>query len=311
VPDVPVEAGLGVQTNLTVDEYVRVARFAEEAGFEVVSVFHDLGYQPAIVPLTLIARATERIRLGPAALNPWTLHPFEIAAQIAALDAVSRGRAYLGLARGAWLDELGVEEARPLEGMREAIEVVRRVLAGDTSGFEGRRFRLAPGRGLHFQHPRDRVRLMLGTWRPRMAALAGEVADEVKVGGCANPAMARLVRGWIGNEDVRLVIGAVTVVGEDGAAARELARRRVELYLPIVAHRDVTLEIEPGEPPPLGAFTLAGTPEEVALKVEALLDVGVGRVEFGPPWGATTESGLRLLRDRVLPRLRARAELGC
>ena len=50
------------------------------------------------------------MRVGPAALNPYTLHPVEIAGQIAALDAVSNGRAYLGLVQGAWLDELGLHE---------------------------------------------------------------------------------------------------------------------------------------------------------------------------------------------------------
>ena len=299
------EVGLGVQTNLDAGEYVRVARLAEDAGFDVISVFHDLGFQPAIVPLTIIARATERIRLGPAALNPWTVHPFEIAAQIAALDVVSNGRAYLGLAHGAWLDELGIAEERPVAGMREAIEIVRRVLAGDTSGFEGQRFSLAPGRSLHFDRRRDAVPLMLGTWRPRMAALAGEVADELKIGGCANPDMARLVRSWIGNDDVRLVTGAVTVVDEDGDAARALARERVELYLPVVGELDVTLELEPGEPLPLEPFVLAGTADEVVGRIQALVDAGVGRVELGPPWGTTPESGLWLLADRVLPRVRS------
>jgi len=301
-----VEIGLGVQTNRSADAYVRISRFAEEAGFDAISVFHDLGFQPAIVPLTLMAHSTDRIRLGPAALNPWTLHPFEIAAQIAALDAVSGGRAYVGLAQGAWLDELGLAEERPLQGMREAVEIVRRVLAGDTSGFDGERFRLAPGRGLHFEHPRDSVPLMLGTWRPRMAALAGEIADELKIGGCASPDMARLVRSWIGNDDVRLVVGAVTVVDEDGDAARGLARERVELYLPVVGHLDVTLELEPGEPLPLEPFVLAGTPEEVVERIEALAAAGVGRVELGPPWGRTAENGLRLLSERVLPRVRTR-----
>ena len=40
------------------------------------------------------------------ALNPYTLHPMEIAGQIAVLDLATHGRAYLGLARGSWLDQL-------------------------------------------------------------------------------------------------------------------------------------------------------------------------------------------------------------
>ena len=45
-------------------------------------------WQAAIGPLLLMARVTERIRLGPAALNPFTLHPYEIAGQIAAIGIV-------------------------------------------------------------------------------------------------------------------------------------------------------------------------------------------------------------------------------
>ena len=39
---------------------------------------------------------------------------------------------------------------------------------------------------------------MLGTWRPRAAALAATVADEVKIGGTANPDMVRQMREWLG-----------------------------------------------------------------------------------------------------------------
>ena len=92
-----------------------------------------------------MARVTERIRLGPAALNPFTLHPYEIAGQIAMLDSVSGGRAYLGLAKGAWLDQLGIEEKRPLAALREAVAVVRALLAGDDTGFAGRALRAGSG----------------------------------------------------------------------------------------------------------------------------------------------------------------------
>jgi 5,10-methylenetetrahydromethanopterin reductase len=256
------------------------------------------------VPLTVIAQVTERVRLGPAALNPYTLHPFEVASQTAALDVVSRGRAYLGLVNGAWLEELGLHEPRPLVAMRETVEIVRRVLAGDRSGFAGERFTVAPGRGLDYALERPAVPLMIGTWRPGLAALAGEMADELKIGGCANPDMVRQMRAWIGDDRVRIVVGAVTVVDEDGDAARARARREVELYLPVVGRLDPTLGLAAGEEPPLDRFVIAGTPDEVIRQVEGLRDAGAGRVEFGPPQGRTTEEGVRLLAERVLPAFR-------
>ena len=153
----------------------------------MISVFHDLLFQPAIYPLLLIAGATERVRIGPAALNPSTLHPVELAGQAAALDLASGGRAYLGLVAGAWLDRLGLDERRPVQRLREAVEIVRRLHAGDRSGFAGELFKLAPGAGLEYAPFRSRLPLMIGTWRPRMAALAAEVADEVKIGGSRTP----------------------------------------------------------------------------------------------------------------------------
>jgi 5,10-methylenetetrahydromethanopterin reductase len=285
--------------------YAALGRRAEEAGFDVVSVFHDLLFPPAIAPLLEIAAATEHVQIGPAALNPYTLHPVEIAGQIAALDHASNGRAYLGLVQGAWLDELGLDQRRPLTALREAVEIVRRLLGGDRSGFAGERFRLAAGTGLRYEPHRPAVPLMLGTWRPRTAAYAGEVADEVKIGGCANPDMVRLMRRWIGNDAVGVVVGAVTVVDEDGDLARERARDEVGMYLDIVGNLDPTLELEPGEPAPLDRFVIAGTPEEVAEHARRLYDAGAARVEFGTPQGLTTMTGVELLASRVLPLLRA------
>jgi 5,10-methylenetetrahydromethanopterin reductase len=272
---------------------------ADTAGFDVISVYHDLLFQPAIFPLLVMAGATERVRLGPAALNPSTLHPVELAGQAAALDLASHGRAYLGLVSGAWLDRLGLDGRASVARMRETVEIVRRLFSGDRSGFRGAYFSLAPGAGFEYEPARKRIPLMVGTWKPRMAALAGEVADEVKIGGSANPEMVELMASWIGNAGVGIVVGAVTVVDEDGDAARERARREVAKYLEVVGHLDPTIN----GPPPLEKFTIAGTPEEVAAHALRLYEAGVKRVEFGTPQGLTTSRGVDLLCDRVLPLL--------
>jgi len=267
-------------------------------------VFHDLLYQPAIGPLLLMARVTERLRLGPAALNPFTLHPYEIAGQIAMLDAVSGGRAFLGLAKGAWLDRLGLVEQRPLAALREAVAIVRALLAGDDTGFEGDRYTLSPGTVLAYPRVRDAVPLMIGTWGRATASWAGTVADEVKLGGSANPDLLPVVREWIGNPAVKLVVGCVTVVDEDGAWARARARAAVEPYLAVVAGLDPTIVARAGTPPPFERFCIAGTPEEVAARVIELWDAGAARVDLGTPQGRTTASGVDLICSRVLPLLR-------
>ncbi|HST17523.1 MAG TPA: LLM class flavin-dependent oxidoreductase [Gaiellaceae bacterium] len=319
------ELGLALQTDKGVGEYAALARVADDAGFDVVTVFNDLWFQPALPALLEIAAATRRARIGPSCLNPFTLHPVEIAGQTAALDRASDGRAFLGLAAGAWLDTLRVDGSHPAAAVREAWEVVRRLLAGDRSGFEGERFQLRPRDGLRSAPIRSHVPLLVGTWSERLAAFAGRSASELKVGGSANPDVAPVLRERIGNDEVGIVFGAVTVVDEDGGRARALARREVAMYVDVVGALDPTIELDPellariaervaaGEHDAAGAllgddllarFAFSGTPADVAEQAEALFDAGAARVDFGTPHGFDERRGVQLLCAEVLPRLR-------
>jgi 5,10-methylenetetrahydromethanopterin reductase len=320
------ELGLGLQTDKKPGDYAPLAQLAEDAGFDVVTTFNDLWFQPALPALLEIAAATKRVRIGPSCLNPFTVHPVEIAGQIAALDAASNGRAFLGLARGAWLEPLGLDQSDPVTAIREAWEIVRRLLAGDHSGFVGRRFSLPQGQQLRFPVLRAEVPLLIGTWAPRLSAFAGEEAQELKVGGSANPDVVPVIREQIGNPDVKIVLGAVTVVDEDGKTARSIARREVAMYLAVVAELDPSVSLDPelivrvralvaaGDDEGAGAvisddildrFAFAGTPERIAAQADALFDAGVGRVDFGTPHGVPERRGVELLCAEVLPRLRA------
>lgn len=328
------ELSIAFQGNKRFEEYAALGALAEALGFDAVSVYADLGFQPAIVPLLAIARATSRVRLGPAALNPFLLHPVEIAGQIAALDAASDGRAYLGLARGAWLDQVGVAADRPLRRLRECVAVVRHLLEGREDGFAGEIYRLPPGRLLQYPVLRPRIPLLIGSWGARLLAFAGEAADEVKVGGSTNPDLVATIRERLkpgaeaadrSPDAVGIVFGAVTVVDADGAAARAHVRREVARYLPVVAPLDPTVDLPAEQLTRMAAlvqqeefdaaaalvpddildrFAFSGSPSQIARQVERLFEAGVSRVEFGTPHGFDDAGGVRLLGERVLPAFR-------
>jgi 5,10-methylenetetrahydromethanopterin reductase len=319
------ELGLGLQTDKPPSEYGDLALAAENAGFDVVTTFNDLWFQPALPALLEIARATSRVRVGPSCLNPFTVHPVEIAGQIAMLDTVSDGRAFLGLARGAWLEDLRVDQPDAATAVREAWDVVRLLLAGEDGGYDGERFSLPQGARLRYQVRRRSVPLLVGTSSPKLAAFAGEHAQEVKVGGSANPDVVPVMRERIGNDAVRIVLGAVTVVDADGERARSHARREVAMYLAVVAELDPTVSLEPellsrvrelvaaGDDQAAGAlisddvldrFAFAGTPEAITAHAEAAFDAGAGRIDFGTPHGVPEAHGVELLCTQVLPRLR-------
>lgn len=328
----PSRVGISFQSDKRAKDYERLGAAAEHYGFDVASVYGDLFFPPPLAPLLAMARATSSIVLGPACLNPFTVHPVEIAGQVAALDEASGGRAFLGLARGAWLDQLGGDQG-PVEAVAEAAAIVSALLAGDRRGVAGRSFQLAPGAGLHYSPVRPSVPLMIGTWGPRLARLAGGTADEVKVGGSANPKMVPVVAGWSAQgalaagraQAVGTVLGAVTVVDHDGAAARARARREVAMYIDVVGHLDPTLDIPAevargirdalrGQGPEaagrhvpdelLACFAFAGTPPQVAAQAALVLAAGASRVDFGTPHGLSDDEGVRLLGSAVLPAIR-------
>lgn len=326
------QVGLGVQGNLPINSYAAIGQAAEAYGFDQVSVFGDVWFLPPIAPLILMAEHTSTIRLGPSCLNPFTLHPAEIVGQISALDAVSGGRAWLGLVRGAWLDGVGVKQPKPLAAMRELITIIRQMMSADDSGLDGSVFTVKPGQRVQYEIERPRVPIMVGTWSPKMSALAGELADEVKIGASANPEMARLVRGWV-NEgaanvgrdgaEIGVSLGAVSVVDDDGDAAREVAKRHVARYLSVIGGLDPTIDLDDdvvaeidslladGRDTEAGAlisddvlrcFAFAGTPQEVAQHAQDAYAAGATKVEFNSPYGLTnSEAGLKIIGERVLP----------
>jgi 5,10-methylenetetrahydromethanopterin reductase len=319
------EVALGLQTNKPVGTYAALAREAEAAGFDVVTTFNDLWFQPALPALLEIAHATERVRVGPTCLNPFTVHPVEIAGQIAALDQASRGRAFLGLAAGAWLDSLGVDTSAPVTAIGDAWQIVRLLLAGDDRGYDGTRFSLPRGAQLRYEVERTEVPLLVGTWAPRLAAFAGKHAAELKLGGTANPELVAVARERLGADGVGIVLGAVTVVDEDGDRARAVARAEVAMYIDVVGALDPTMELDPelllriGErvaahdhasagalipDDVLRRFAFAGTPADIASQADTIFDAGALRVDFGTPHGIDERRGVELLCREVLPRLR-------
>ncbi len=315
------KTSIAFQTDKPLSAYGPLAEKVEQYGFPLVTVYNDMLFQPAWMPLIEMARHTNRIMLGPTAVNPFTSHPINIAAHAALLDEASNGRSFLGIARGSWLEFVDIEPERPITAVREAFTAVRHLLKQDKSPLEGRVFSLAGGDTLRWTIHNADIPFLLGSWGPKTIKACADQIHEVKLGGTANPGVVQQYQPIVPSH-VSLVIGAVTVVDEDGQAAKTLARREAALYLSVIAKLDKSLGIEPElmariekatavydyetvaqniSDSLLQKLAFAGTPEEVAEQAIMLFEAGAGRVEFGTPHGLTAENGLQLLGEKVLP----------
>ncbi|HYI14426.1 MAG TPA: LLM class flavin-dependent oxidoreductase, partial [Thermomicrobiales bacterium] len=168
---------LRLNNDLPIRDYVALAQAAEAAGFDQFWVSHDLFLRSSPAILTAVALATERIEIGTCILNPYTLHPAEIAMAAATLEEVSGGRFNLGLGAGAaeFMKWVQLPYERPLATTRRAIQQLRAVLDGEQPpGWEPEAYlRFDPGAGGR------RIPIYLAAMSPNMLRLAGELADGV------------------------------------------------------------------------------------------------------------------------------------
>jgi len=329
------EISIAFQTDKTAGEYIALAKLVDQYSFDVVSVYCDAPFHPSYGPLILMAPYITKARIGPAAVSPFRIHPIDIAANTALLAGLARGGVYVGLTRGAWLADHGIKEpSSPISGIREAIKIIRNLLSGGSGGSNGKIFNIREHVRAPYPLPSEEIPVLVGTWGKKLARVAGEHADEVKIGGSSNPLMVNQLQPQIslgesiaGREpsSVKIVMGAVTVVDKDRDHARTIARRKTALYLPVVAPLDPTIQVDPGlleklqsfgnsgdyiqagdliSDHLLDRFAFSGNPDDIIEQTCTLFDAGVNRVEFGTPHGIGSCHGIDLLGGVVVPEIK-------
>lgn len=156
------------------------ARRVEEAGFDA-AWFPDSQFlwRDVWATLALAADRTERLLLGTAVTNFETRNPAVTASAAATIEELAPGRFRLGVATGdSAVKTLGIAPTS-IGRMRERIELVRTLLAGEPASFGGTEGPYANRRMRVRGASRRPVSVYLAATAPRALALAGEVCDGV------------------------------------------------------------------------------------------------------------------------------------
>ncbi|MGC8475422.1 MAG: LLM class flavin-dependent oxidoreductase [Acetobacteraceae bacterium] len=197
---------------------VALARQAEARGFAGIFTPSMFGAMPLSGAL---ATATERMLFGPAIAPIYARAPLDLAQSAAFLHELSDGRFRLGLgvAHAPSHQRMGVVAGRPLADMREYVARLRAV------------------EGVGPLPP-----IVLAALRPRMVALAGEIAEGVVLANTLRDHMPTALAALppARRSDPGFFIGAMipTCVSADRAAARAVHRRTLTRYAGLPNYRN-------------------------------------------------------------------------
>jgi probable F420-dependent oxidoreductase len=250
-------------------EYVAMARAAEEVGFDSVWIGDHMLYRgdgrpergpwDAWTLLAGLAAVTERVALGPLVACTAFRRAAALARTAAAVDELSGGRVVLGLGAG-WNEPefraFGIPFDRRVERFAEALEIVRRLLAGERVTFSGA-YESAEDAVL-LPPPARRVPLMVGATGPRM--LAASLAH---------------VDAWNTWFDVygNTIEGFARLNATVDEAARATGRDPADVERSACAL--VVLDRAAGERPiPEGVAAVEGSAEEIAAHLRGLAEAG-------------------------------------
>jgi probable F420-dependent oxidoreductase len=332
VPSLRALAVVAGHPGIELSESLAFAEDAERAGFGILSAGDGLHENFAMVGA--LAARTSRAELISTAAT-WTRTPVTAASGATTLQALSGGRYRLGL--GAmpkqWSEKWHrVDYSRPVDRMRDYVGAIRaawEAVPGSPRSYEGPFYsfedyeRLVPP-------PDEPVPIYLATTRPRMTALAGELAqgavfnavhsvkwlEEVQL-----PALASgLERAGRTRADVDLGQLVYCVIADDEATAIDLARPGIAFYfvapymqdllrlhgwdaelergLEATARRDAAGMAAAITDEMVQAITIAGTAEQVRERVrryEGLVDWPLLAAPLGHPPEVVRELSRRIV----------------
>src|SRR6185437_2827243 len=220
-----------------------VAGAADEAGFSAVFVAE--GHGDALALCHPVAAATRRARVGTAIANVALRPPVLTAKTAAQLDHAAGGRFVLGLgvANTIMNTRFGIAPFVPLPMIEEYVGVVRAVLGGSATGYQGQVYRtgMVP---LDSPPARADLPVYLAALSPRMLALAGRIADGVIL-NLMTPAQAGSAAGVVreaaraaGRDPASVEVVCVVHCALSGDAALAAAAARA-MVLRYVLHQSV------------------------------------------------------------------------
>lgn len=259
--------------------------------------------------LSTVSQIARKPKIGSSIINIYSRSPTLIAMAAATLDTLSNGRFILGLGTSSepivqeWH---GLKLEKPLQRMREYVEIIRLAVSGKKVDYNGKLFQLK-NFTLLIKPPRREIPIYLAAVNQKMVDLTWEIADGVIFYLHPISELQSTIQKMQSKKKIDVASQLITCMSNDEEKAIERAKKTLAFYISVgkiyrefLAKNGFKNETENiyeefkksglasnyklVSDLMLDALVICGTPEDCRKKLERFVKVGVALpiIQFNP-----------------------------
>jgi 5,10-methylenetetrahydromethanopterin reductase len=219
---------------LSINEVIKCSEIISNTNTDTVWVPETWGMENFSM-LGAVSSKTKNQKIGSSIINIYSRSPSTIAMGAATVDTLSNGRLVLGLGTSS----LPIVESfhgntfeKPLQRMREYVEIIRLALSGKQVNYDGQIFKLN-NFTLLIKSPRSEIPIYLAAINKKMVDLAWEIGDGVIFYLRPLNEMKQTISKMQSKKKIDVTCQIITCVSENSEEANLRAKKTIAFYVSV------------------------------------------------------------------------------
>ncbi len=293
---------------LSVNEIIECSSILSNYNVDSIWVPETWGMEVCSI-LSAVSQIARKPKMGSSIINIYSRSPTLIAMAAATLDTLSNGRLILGLGTSSepivqeWH---GFKLEKPIQRMREYVEIIRLAISGQKVNYNGKLFQLK-NFTLLIKPPRKEIPIYLAAVNQKMVDLTWEIADGIIFYLHPISELQNTIQRMQSKKKIDVASQFITCMSEDEEKAIDRAKKTLAFYISVgKIYREflakngfkneteniydefkksgVTSNYRLVSDSMLDSLVICGTPEDCRKKLERFVKAGVALpiLQFNP-----------------------------
>ncbi len=219
---------------LSISEVLQCSEIISKTNADTIWVPETWGMENFSM-LGAVSAKTTKQKIGSSIINIFSRSPSTIAMGAATVDSLSNGRMIIGLGTSSIpIVEFfhGYKFQRPVQRMKEYVEIIRLVLSGKQVNYDGEIFKLN-NFTLLIKPQRDKIPIYLAAINQKMVDLAWSIGDGVIFYLRPLNEMKQTISKMQSKKKIDVTCQLITCVSEDSEKAIDRAKKTIAFYISV------------------------------------------------------------------------------